>query len=330
MPALQTTYLGHQLENPVIAGASTFTGSVEKVKALADSGVGGVVLRSIFEEQIQIQMQEATESLYALQHAEAYEYLMADVAMRMGPAKYLDLIRQSKEAVSVPVFASINGITQSNWIEFSRQIEAAGADGLELNIYDIPHSADVGGQRIEERHVDLVAEVCSQIKIPVAVKIGSQYSSIPSITKQFEAAGAKAIVLFNRFFRPAIDLDTLTLKRDINLSHKGDAGMVIRWIALLRMQIACNLCMSGGVFSADEAIMGILVGANVFQICSALYEDKSMNVVEDIKSGMLAWMERQGFDRLEDFRSRLCEPKDRPSLGFSRAQYVQTLVEQSA
>ena len=328
MQNLDVRYMGLELSSPLVVASSPFTGNVEDIRALAEAGVGAVVLRSIFEEQIRADVQDMEDALTTEQHAEVYDYLRADLPMQIGPERYLQLIRDAKQAVGIPVIASINCVTPGQWPAFARKVEVAGADALELNVYDIPTSSAESGSAIEKRHIDMVRAVCALVKIPVSVKLGSQYSAIPHFVKQLDACGVKAVVLFNRFFQPQIDLEGLRVKKGVNLSHAGDAGVAIRWLAILRSQVACDLAMTTGVHASGDVLRGILAGANVAQLCSALYSKDGFAVVARMHEEMRSWMASKDYTSVDAFRGLLSEPADGPSRGFTRAQYVTTLLEQ--
>lgn len=327
MADLATQYLGLQLQTPLIAACSPFTGELDSIQALEAAGVGAVVLRSIFEEQIRADVQDMESSFDVQQHAEVYDYIRADLPMQLGPEKYLQLIRDAKEAVKIPVIASINCIEPAQWTAFARKVEVAGADALEVNLYDIPSSPQVTGAALEARHLELVQTICQTVRLPVAIKIGPQYSSIPNFVQQLEQAGASGVVLFNRFFQPRIDLASQTLKKGLHLSESSDSHAVIRWLALLRNHVQCDLSMTTGVHTAEDALRGILAGATTLQLCSAFYGNKRFDVLGDIHAGMQAWMAEQGYDAVADVRSKMSEPAEAASRGFARAQYLSTLLD---
>ena len=325
MPDLKTTYMGLELPNPVIAGSSTHTITADKVKALEAAGIGAVVLKSIFEEQIRSDVSGMVESLQADQHAEAYEYLRADYPMQIGPEKYLDRLRSIKAVASIPVIASVNCIDADRWVTFGRKIEAAGADAIELNVYDIPQDGEVTSADVEQRHLDLVAAVSGELGIPIAVKIGPYYSSISNFVQRLSALDIQAIVMFNRFFQPDIDIETMDLKSGINFSRADDIRLPVRWIAMLRNRVACDLSLTGGVHAAEGAIKALLAGANTVQICSVLYKQGNDRIGEIVK-GIEEWMESKAFNTLDDFRGKLSEPEEGPQAGFARSQYVKAFV----
>ena len=325
MPDLSTTYMGLKLRNPIIVGSSTHTISPAGVKALENAGAGAVVLKSIFEEQVRVDVADMYDDLENDMHAEALDYLRADLPMRVGPQVYLDRIRRIKEAVGIPVIASINCVTPAKWVTFAREIQAAGADGLELNVYDIPDDESVPGQAVEQRHLDLVKAVMGELDVPVAVKIGCFYSSLMNFTHRLSQLGVGAIVMFNRFFQPDVDVETLELKTDINLSRPEDIRLPLRWTAIVRDQVDCDLSLTTGVHDAEGAIKAILAGANTVQVCSVLYR-KGGEQIGTILSGMGEWMERKGYAKLDDFRGLLREKNLSDNRGFERAQYLKAFV----
>jgi dihydroorotate dehydrogenase (fumarate) len=325
MPDLKTSYMGLSLSNPIIAGSSTQTITADRVKALEAAGVGAVVLKSVFEEQIRADVADMVDSLQSDQHAEAYEYLLADYPMQMGPEKYLDRIREIKAAVSIPVIASVNCIDADRWIAFARKIEAAGADAIELNVYDVPQDGSIVAADVEQRHLDLVTAVAKELTIPVSVKIGPYYSSISNFIERLAALDIQGIVMFNRFFQPDIDIDAIALKSGINFSRPDDIRLPVRWIAMLRNRVACDLSLTGGVHDAEGAIKGLLAGANTIQICSVLYKEGNDRIGEIVR-GLDEWMAAKQFNTLDDFRGKLSEPESGAKSGFARAQYVKAFV----
>ncbi len=325
MADLATTYMGLKLGNPLIVGSSTHTISTDKIVEFEQAGAGAVVLKSIFEEQIRAEVADAYESLQGEIHPEAYEYLRADIPMQLGPAKYLERITEVKQTVSIPVIASINCTTPAEWVSFARKIEAAGADAVELNIYDIPDSFDAPPDAIEQRHLQLVEAITGTVGIPVAVKLGPSYTSIPNFVLRLSALNVDAVVLFNRFFQPDIDIEEMQITPAINLSHPGDIRLPLRWIAILRDHVACDLCLTTGVHDESDAVRAILAGANAFQICSVLYRH-TPNHIGTILDGMRSWMARHGYESIDDARGLVSQGKLAAGAGFERAQYMKTLV----
>jgi dihydroorotate dehydrogenase (fumarate) len=258
-------------------------------------------------------------------HAEAYEYLRSDYAMQMGPEKYLERLREIKAAVSIPVIASVNCVNPDRWVSFAKKIELAGADALELNIYDFPDEDDGSAADIEQRHLDMISAVSSEIKIPIAVKISPYYTSIPHFVKRLDALDVQGVVMFNRFFQPDIDINDMKLKSGINLSGPDDIRLPLRWVAILRKRVECDIALTSGVHDAEGAIKAILAGADAVQICSVLYK-KGNAVVGEILAGIREWMDKNNFESEDMFRSALSEPAVGSKAGFARSQYVKAFV----
>lgn len=325
MADLSTTYMGLKLANPLIVGSSTHTIVPDKIKEFEQAGAGAVVLKSIFEEQIRAEVADVYESLRSSMHPEAYEYLDADMPMQLGPMKYLNRIQEIKESVSIPVIASINCIASNEWISFARKVEASGADAVELNVYDVPDDFAATAGDIEERHLKLVEDVKKQLKIPVAVKLSPFYTSIPSVVTRIVEKGADAIVLFNRFFQPDIDTKDVKIVPAVNLSQPDDIRLPLRWTAILRDHIDCDICLTTGVHNAEGAVKAILAGANAFQICSVLYKQDA-SCIGEILEGLSTWMRRHDCSSIDEACGLLSQGKMTKGAGFERAQYMKTLT----
>lgn len=326
MANLQTTYLGLELKNPLVVSSSSLTGSLENVLAAEAAGAGAVVLKSIFEEQIKLDVAGMYDALSGDMHPEAYEYLTADLPMEMGPSGYVDKLRRMKERLNIPVIASVNCIKPDQWISFARKLEAAGADALELNIYDFPERAAVTAVEIEDRHVELVRRVAAEAHIPVAVKIGPQYTSVPNMVRRFETAGAAGVVMFNRFLQPDINIDALALSFHISYSRSQDLLLPLRWIAMTRPQTTCSLALTTGVHSGDDVVKAILAGADTVQLCSVIYE-QGLDCIQCVLTALEDWMERHEMEHLASFRGRLKESTlSADHQGFARAQYIKGLA----
>ena len=325
MTDLSTTYMGLKLAHPLIVGSSTHTISPDKIRKLEEAGAGAVVLKSIFEEEIRAEVADEYESLQGDFHPEAYEYLRADKPMRMGPTKYLNRIEEIKEAVAIPVIASINCTTSSEWISFASKVEAAGADAVELNVYDIPDAFGTTASDIEERHLQLAEDIKKLLSIPVAIKIGPFYTSIPDFVTRLAEKKVDAVVLFNRFFQPDINIEDMKIVPSINLSHPEDIRLPLRWTAILRDDVDCDLCLTTGVHDASGAVKAILAGASAFQICSVLYK-QDVSCIGDILEGLSAWMTRHSYSSIDEARGLLSQSKADKDGGFERVQYMKTLT----
>lgn len=321
----QTSYLGLELRNPIVASSSPFTGAVESVKRLEEAGIGAIVMRSAFEEEIRSEIASIYDDLGDTGTAAALDYLRADLPMRLGPQKYVELLREFRREVVVPVIASVNCTTSEQWISFAKRLEIAGADALELNVYDIPLDPEESAESVITRHINLIKAVTSTVKIPVSVKLSPFYVSLVNFCMRAQGAGAKGLVLFNRFLQPDINIDTVEIQEQIHLSHPSDLRMPLRWAALLRDRLRCDIALSGGVLSYKGLVKSLLAGADVTYICSALYAPQGFGIIGEMLSGTEKWMNAHGFSRLSEFRGKLREQNVTDGHGFERAHYMNIL-----
>lgn len=326
---LTTSYLGLKLKNPIIVSSSPLTASAEKAQTLEAAGVAAVVVNSIFEEQIRDETSQMDEALAADGSSEAYDYLRANIAMRLGPEKYVDDIRAIKETTSIPVIASINCISADNWVSFARKIEAAGADALELNLYDIPQDPNETSNAVEERHLKLVSAIRAEIDLPIAVKLSPYYTNLLNFAHRLDKIGINGIVMFNRFLQPDIDIESETLRHAANLSREQDLRLPLRWVAILRNHLRCDIAINSGIHNAEGVIKGMLAGANVAYLCSALYHNRDhAALINGIINNISGWMQRKNYPNLAAFHSKMCELSTDSCKGFERAHYVKILTSQ--
>jgi dihydroorotate dehydrogenase (fumarate) len=328
MSELKTTYMGLELRNPLIVGSCSLTSTADKVAAWEEAGAGAVVLKSIFEEQIRAEtagMEESLAESDGYMSAAAYDYMRANLPMRFGPDKYLEVIKACKAKTSLPIIASVNCTEADQWVSFGRKLEAAGADAVELNIYDIPDSVDVTSDEIEARHLALVRAVASSLSIPVAAKLGPFYTSILSMATRVREAGAEGLVIFNRFLQPDIDIEAVALKNAVNLSRSEDLRLPLRWTAILSGVVGSQISLTGGVHTAEDAIKALLAGATTVQLCSTLYENGPERLGEILR-GVEAWMDAHGYSDLAEVRGQLREYDLSDKQGFERVHYVKTLT----
>jgi dihydroorotate dehydrogenase (fumarate) len=325
MANLKTSYLGLELDNPFIVGACGLTKTAERVKRCAEAGAGAVVLKSLFEEQIRLEMAETTDALAAELHPEALQYLEADIAAQQGPRQYLELIREASRSVSIPVIASVNCTGAETWVEFAEQIAAAGPAALELNVYVLATDPDRTSGEIEQVYLDTLAAVKSRVKIPVAVKLAPYLSNVGRMALGLEAGGADGLVLFNRLFYPDVDLDHEQLKGVLGLSHPGDHRRTLRWTALLADRMQGDLCATTGIHDGLTAAKMLLVGARAVQVVSVLYR-KKLDVLGEMLADLNTWMDQQGYADLDAFRGKLSHAKIADADKFERAQYIKAFA----
>ena len=325
MANLKTSYLGLELDNPIIVGSCSLTKTVDQVKEAAEAGAGAVVLKSLFEEQIRLEYAATTEALANDLHPEALQYLEADIAAQHGPRWYLELIREASKAVSIPVIASVNCTGAATWTEFAQQIAAAGAAALELNLYALPTDPTLPSADIERTYLDTVAEVTQNVKLPVGVKLAPYLTNVGRMASQLTERGANGLVLFNRFFQPDIDVDAESLRGGVILSHKGDHRRTLRWIALLSGRVKADLCASGGVHDGKTVVKQILAGADAVQTVSSLYKN-GIGYLTSLRDDLDAWMEEKGYADLDAFRGSCSHAETPDADRLERAQYIQAFV----
>jgi dihydroorotate dehydrogenase (fumarate) len=299
MADLATTYMGLKLRNPIIVSSSDITKNTAGIIRCYEAGAGAVVLKSLFEEQFLIG--ENVEGEDGIIYPEALDYLRRGGLLEYAPEKICQMIEEAKKEVNIPVIASINCQSPRLWPSFARQLEEAGADGLELNIYFLPISLDSPGAEYEEYHLKILEEVKKAVSIPVAVKLMSQLTSIPYLGYKLARAGCDALVLFNWFVEPDIDVKNLKTR---NIIGKGNFYQSLRWVALLAGRVGCDVASSGGVRKAEDVIKQILAGASAVQVCTILYEQK-FEVIKSILSEVETWMQKHKNATVDDFKGEL-------------------------
>ncbi len=323
---LHTTYMGLPLKSPLVASASPLSDTVDNIKRLEDAGVGAVVMYSLFEEQIR---REQLALHYYLTHgtesyAEALTYFPEAADFRSSSQEYLNLIRKAKEVCEIPIIASLNGTTLGSWVKFAQQIELAGADALELNLYSVPTDIDKSGAEVEQADIEIVSTVAHSVRFPLAVKLSPFFSNPANMAKRFAMAGAKALVLFNRFYQPDIDLETLELKSNVLLSTQQSLRLPLRWIAMLYGRISVDFAGTGGVHTGGDAVKLLLVGANVTMMASALLKN-GVGHVKVVEQELRDWMAQHEYESVAQMRGALSQlHADDPSM-FERAQYMRAL-----
>ncbi len=323
MANLQTEYMGLTLKNPFIVSSSGLTDSVEKVMKAAEAGAGAVVLKSLFEEDIVSAVQkDASMDTYSI-HPEAAEYIN-ELGMLSQPDSYLELVEQSVKAVDIPVIASLNCYTDKWWVEYAQRIEQMGAAALELNVAIVPVSVKDTPESVEKVICDIVKKAVKAVNIPVSVKIGSNFSSLPEIVQKLKRAGASAVVLFNRFYRPDINIDTIEFKNGNPLSMEEEYSTVLRWTGILSDLVECDFSATTGIHSSSTAIKMILAGADTVQVCSILYK-KGISYLEEMIREMEEWMDKKGYATISDFFSLLSLEDDEKKIYYQRLQYVKAL-----
>lgn len=323
---LSTSYLGLPLRNPFLIGASPLVESIEKVLQLEDAGASGIVLHSLFEEQLTRDAEAAVDYLEtpAESYAEALSYFPPLEDYRFGAEDYLEQIRRIKNRISIPVIGSLNGRTAGGWVDYARQMEEAGADALELNIYDMPTSPDVSGEEIETRLENIVRSVRQQVGIPLAVKLAPFYTSLPNVIKRLEACGANGVVLFNRFYQPDLNIEDLAVEPRLYLSTSSELLLRLRWMAILHGRTPLSLSLSGGIHHVQDALKGIMAGADTLQVVSLLLR-QGVEALPPLISGFQQWMEEHEYANLKEMRGCLSSLNSPDPSEFERANYLRIL-----
>lgn len=323
---LTTDYLGFTLRTPLVPSASPLSEDIGNIKRMEDAGASAVVLHSLFEEQITRETHELEHHLsYGTESfAESLTYFPEPEEFVLGPDEYVNHIRKAKEAVDMPVIASLNANSPGGWTEFAKSMEQAGADALELNIYHIETNPELSSAEVEANYINIVKAVKSVLQIPVAVKLSPFFSNFANMARQVDEAGADALVLFNRFYQPDIDLELLDVTPRVMLSTPMAMRLPMRWIAILYEQVLADLAATSGIHKAHDAIKMIMAGANVAMLCSVLLKH-GIDQIRVIEQGMLDWMEENEYESIRQMQGSLSQ-KNCPNPGaFERAQYMKAL-----
>ena len=323
---LSTTYLGLKLQNPLVPGASPLSKSIDTLKRLEDHGAAAIVMYSLFEEQITNESNELDFFLTrgAESYWEAQSYYPDLGQYNIGPDSYVEHIRQAKQALEIPVIGSLNGVSTGGWIRYAQLIEEAGADALELNVYFIPTDPNVTAQQVEDMYLDLVRDVKARVKIPVAVKMGHFFSSIPSFARKLDSFGVDGLVLFNRFYQPDLDLENLEVVPNLSLSSSYELRLRLRWAAILCGQIKADMALTGGVHSAEDIIKAMMVGAKAAQLASVLLHN-GVQVLSNIVVDMQHWLETHEYESVRQMQGSMSQRSVANPAAFERANYMKVL-----
>jgi len=323
---LSTTYLGFNLPHPIMPGASPWGLDLDKVREMEDAGAAAIVMPSLFEEQIIKEGLATTEAMDtpANSFAEALSYFPDVDEFRIGPEEYLEKIRKIKAAVKVPVIASLNGVTKGGWLDYAKLMADAGADAIELNVYYLATDMEECGRDVENRAVELLTAVKAAVKVPVAVKLSPFYSSIPCIAGQLDKAKADGLVLFNRFYQPDINIETLETERVLHLSDSSELLLRLRWLAILSGRVNASLAASGGVHTAADAIKAIMTGANAVQVVSAMLKHGPA-LLKILRAELAEWLEKHEYESLKQMQGSMNLMRSPDPSAYERANYVHIL-----
>jgi dihydroorotate dehydrogenase (fumarate) len=318
--------MGLQLKNPLVPSASPMSKDLGNIKRMEDAGASAIVMYSLFEEQIvheQLELDhfltQGTESFQ-----EAISYFPDTAEYALGPDEYLEHVRAAKEATNIPIIGSLNGVSAGGWLEYAKKIEEAGADGLELNVYYIPTSANYKAEEIESIYVDDLRRVKSAISIPVAMKLSPYFSAMANMAKKLDEAGADALVLFNRFYQPDFDLEKLEVVPAVNLSISSEGRLPLRWIAILHGHIKASMAATTGVHTHLDALKMLMAGADVTMMCSALLE-KGPQHIATMLSGLTQWMEEKEYVSVAQMKGSMSQRSVAEPAAFERANYMKAL-----
>jgi dihydroorotate dehydrogenase (fumarate) len=323
---LTTNYLGLKLRTPLVSSASPLAQEVSGVRSLEDAGASAIVLPSLFEEQLRLESLELENRLSAgtESFAEAVSFFPEPSEFHLGPEEYLEHIRKAKAAVDVPVIASLNGSTVGGWIQYAKQMEQAGADALECNIYFIPTDMELTGARVEQTYIEILHAVKSAVSIPVAVKLSPFFSNLANLAKRLDDERADGLVLFNRFYQPDIDLEELEIKPNVLLSTPQALRLPLTWIGILYGRVRANLAATSGVHTAEDVLKMLMVGADVAMLCSVLFR-KGTYHLREVEKGVVAWMEEHEYESVKQMRGSMSQLRCPDPSAFERAQYMRAI-----
>jgi len=324
---LKTTYLGLKLKNPLMISACPLTADVDRLRRLEEAGAAAAVLPSLFEEQIEHDAEEISKAheFGTESFAEALTYFPESDDYRTGPEEYLETISKAKKAVGIPIIASLNGASRGGWLRYAKMMQDAGADALELNVYFVAADLAMTGRDVEARYLELVAGVKQSISIPLAVKLGPYFSAMGNLGARLVEAGADGLVLFNRFYQPDIDLESMEAQPRLHLSVPDELSVPLQWIAILRGHIEASLAATGGIHDAEGLLKALLAGADVGMITSVLYQ-KGIHQVGSILAGMQQWMEAKEYESVEQLKGSMSLENCPDPSAFQRGNYMKTLT----
>ena len=327
MSDLSTRYMGLQLPSPFVVASSSLSNKPENFQSAEASGAGAIVLRSLFEEQIEA-AETALEEAVSFQsnaNPEARSYMPPQ---RIGPREYLRLLDKAKKSVRIPVIASLNAAAAGSWSEYAKQLEDSGADGIEVNIYAVGADPDVTGEQIERECIEIDRSVRKAVKIPIALKVSPFFTSFANVARKFDDEGVNALVLFNRFLQPDIDLDRMALHSSMQLSQPWEMLLPLRWTAILHGRVKADLAASTGVHDTAGVVKMLLAGSTVVQLAACLIRN-GVTHLSTLRTGLERWMDRGHYSAVDDFRGTLSQKEARDPRAFERAQYVNLILSQN-
>ena len=323
---LTTTYLGMELQHPIVPSASPLSESLDGIKRMEDAGAAAIVMYSLFEEQIMLESQQLDHYLsYNVQAiAEALTFFPDMEEYKIGPEEYVNLISRAKDAVDIPIIGSLNGVSDSGWIEYAKEIEAAGADALELNTYYIAADPETSGSDVEQMYLEVVRAVAESVSIPVAVKLSPYFSATANMTHRLAEAGADALVLFNRFYQPDFDLENLEVVPHLVLSDSDEMRLPLRWVAMLYGRVDVDFAITSGVHTAEDVLKGLMAGANITMMASELLRN-GLGRIGEILLDMKVWMQDHEYESVAQMQGSMSQKHIKEAAALERANYMQVL-----
>ena len=327
-PNLKTKYMGIELRNPIIIGASNLSANIDNLKRLEESGAAAIVYKSLFEEQIQLESIKLQEELEAYNDRHAEMIRLFPEIIHAGPDEYLYHLKEARKALHIPLFASLNGMYLQTWIEYAQLIQETGVDGIELNFYQVPDSFETKGDSIIEKQIKIIVALKTKLKIPISVKLDPFYTNPLNVISRMNAAGVKGFVLFNRLFEPDINVEKEEHIAPLHLSNEGDYRMSLRYAGILYNNINADICTNTGIYKSEDVVKMILSGADCVQVVSAVYKHKN-NVISTLLSGLESWMKSKGYKTIDEFRGKLSKVSVKDPYIYKRAQYIDMIMNGS-
>ena len=326
MVDLTTKYLGLELKNPIVVSSSPLSEKIGTIQAMEEAGVSAVVMYSLFEEQI---IHESLELDHFLNrdtesYSEALTYFPEAGRYTLGPEVYLDQVKALKSSLNIPVIGSLNGVSSGGWIEYAQKIEDAGADALELNIYYLPTDVDLTSAQLETNYINLVGNICEKVSFPVAVKLSPSFTALPNFAKNLVEAGAKGLVLFNRFYQPDFDLEALEVTPNLKLSSPSELRLPLRWIAILYGQVSADFALTSGVHRATDVVKAMMAGAKVTMVASSFLKKGPAKAAKILKK-LENWLEEHEYDSIQQMQGSMSQQAVADPSAFERANYMKVL-----
>ena len=323
---LTTTYMGLALKNPIVPSSSPLSYDIDRIRSLEDAGAAAVVMHSLFEEQITLESQQLDHYLsYGTDSfAEALSYFPDQDSYNVGPEKYLDLISQAKDAVDIPIIGSLNGVSSGGWIEYAKKIQEAGADALELNVYYVSTNPAIAGAEVEKMYLDILKDVKDSVSIPVAMKLSPHFSATANMAHNLVEAGADALVLFNRFYQPDLDIEELDVVPRLILSKSRDLHLPLRWVAILFGQVSADLAITGGVQNHGDVLKGLMAGARATMMASVLLRKGPKRITKTL-ARLGEWMEEHEYESVVQMQGSMSQQNVNEPAAFERANYMKVL-----